>query len=472
MSVLSAGQGRSLVPVQGGRRRPSSLRRQAVRVITGHRIEVPVTELIYTATNRRGSIIEANCTFARLSGYDRNSLLGLPHNLIRHPDMPAGVFRAIWRELAAGRAAAGYVQNLSADGTAYWTFATFTPGGGGHLSIRQRPCTALLPEVADLYSQVRRYELELRAQGAATAESAVRGEARLLEGLAGLGFDSYHAFVLEVLPAEVAARNALRDGAPDEGPHRPGLEELFATVAATERGVRDLVAALHDNRADDPALSRLIDEARSTAEVLGGALSGADALPDEDPAGPAPTHLALPSRCSRVGTTLVALLEAARAVQYARQEMRCGAALAHLQTEMMSRYLHRLDTGLESAHSCTHTVERLTDALYAQLQEIGGVLRLNTSMTRRLDDLARALRTTTQDVAVCQGQGADLDPDMAGRLTELTSALSTAGRHLAGMRAVAERFEEAVAGFDPQQTARQLVRWDEALRHELTCAAS
>jgi hypothetical protein len=77
--------------------------------------------------------------FADVSGYSIEELVGSPHNMIRHPDMPAGVFRGIPADagsLLSGRAMAAFVKNLAKDGSAYWVFATITPLDGGFLSVR------------------------------------------------------------------------------------------------------------------------------------------------------------------------------------------------------------------------------------------------------------------------------------------------------------------------------------------------
>lgn len=377
-----------------------------------------MADLIYTATNRRGAIIEANSAFTRVSGYDRRQLLGVPHNLIRHPGMPAGAFRAIWTELMTGRAASGYVQNLTADGTSYWTFATFTPGGGGHLSIRQRPCSMLLPRIDELYADVRALELELREAGVCSTETAVRGEARLLAGLGTLGFADYRDFVLATLPAEVAARAAQGGGMPVDGPQRPGLAELFTAAERSEERVRDLAVALYENRGDDDELSRMIAAARGNAQALG--------------------------TTSRVGEALGSVISTAEALRSARHRMRCSAALAQLQAEMLGRYLCSLDAGEESCAAAAHTVERLTDALHQQFQGIGGGLRLSRDMAGHVDDLEQAIRRAVA-----------------------SEAIAVAAQHLAGMRAMAGRFATAVSGFDPVGASRDIVRLDQVLRGEL-----
>ena len=70
---------------------------------SGARHEVGVDELFFSTTDARGVISQANSVFVRLSRYRRDQLVGAPHNLIRHPDMPGGAFFLMWEALQAGQ---------------------------------------------------------------------------------------------------------------------------------------------------------------------------------------------------------------------------------------------------------------------------------------------------------------------------------------------------------------------------------
>ena len=96
-------------------------------------------ELFFSTTDSQGRIRRANSTFMRLSGYPRGALVGRAHNVVRHPDMPAGLFRSIWNAIEEGRAASAYITNRSADGGFYRVFATIVPSGDGYLSVRTLP---------------------------------------------------------------------------------------------------------------------------------------------------------------------------------------------------------------------------------------------------------------------------------------------------------------------------------------------
>lgn len=85
--------------------------------------DVPENELIVSRTDLNGRITYANETFASISGYEIDELLGKPHSIVRHPDMPSSVFEQMWKTLKNGDIWKGYVKNLRKDGGYYWVYA-------------------------------------------------------------------------------------------------------------------------------------------------------------------------------------------------------------------------------------------------------------------------------------------------------------------------------------------------------------
>ena len=105
-----------------------------------------------------GTIITyANDEFVALSGFSREELVGSPHNLVRHPDMPAEAFKDLWDTAKSGKPWHGMVKNRRKDGGFYWVDANVTPVMArgqlqGYVSIRSRPTRAQIAEavLADL----------------------------------------------------------------------------------------------------------------------------------------------------------------------------------------------------------------------------------------------------------------------------------------------------------------------------------
>ena len=85
--------------------------------------DVPENELIVSRTDLNGRITYANETFAAISGYEIDELLGKPHSIVRHPDMPSSVFDVMWKTLKSGEIWKGFVKNLRKDGGYYWVYA-------------------------------------------------------------------------------------------------------------------------------------------------------------------------------------------------------------------------------------------------------------------------------------------------------------------------------------------------------------
>ena len=171
---------------------------------TGARHEVGAGELFFSTTDGRGVIDQANSVFVRLSRYSQQELIGAPHNLIRHPDMPGAAFLVMWDTLAKGQPFCAYVDNLAADGSTYTVFATITPMRDGYLSVRSRPSYEPLNSAAHaIYRATRPIELQARSDGASAHDAAVAGVGEVVRLLGEAGFSSYEDLTLASLPLEV-----------------------------------------------------------------------------------------------------------------------------------------------------------------------------------------------------------------------------------------------------------------------------
>ena len=84
---------------------------------------VPKDELIVSRTNLKGIITYANDTFSKISGYTIDELIGKPHNILRHPDMPKIVFNELWKSLETKGYWNGVIKNLRKDEGFYWVYA-------------------------------------------------------------------------------------------------------------------------------------------------------------------------------------------------------------------------------------------------------------------------------------------------------------------------------------------------------------
>ena len=177
-------------------------------------------EIFFSRTDQRGVILAANYIFRRVSGYDWDDLLGAPHKLIRHPDMPKGVFWLFWDSLNRGEAIGAYVKNKARDGLYYWVYAVAMPFQDGYLSVRIKPSCNLLREIEKEYETLRLTEVE---DNISPEESA----AILLQRLQVLGYDDYPAFASDALAQELASRAELLGN-----PQNPATEQFVNMITA------------------------------------------------------------------------------------------------------------------------------------------------------------------------------------------------------------------------------------------------
>lgn len=118
----------------------------------------PDGRLIVSRTDLDGYITHANAAFIELSGYSREELVGAPHYILRHPDMPKAAFADLWSTIMSGRKWNGYVKNLRKDGAHYWVYATAIPNVRndkvvGYTSVRRKPSRKRIEELIPVYRQ-------------------------------------------------------------------------------------------------------------------------------------------------------------------------------------------------------------------------------------------------------------------------------------------------------------------------------
>lgn len=83
------------------------------------------TQTIVSKADLFGSLEYVNETFASVSGYDESELIGQPHNIIRHPDMPKVIFKVLWDNISKGKKFHGVIKNLAKSGRYYWVITDF-----------------------------------------------------------------------------------------------------------------------------------------------------------------------------------------------------------------------------------------------------------------------------------------------------------------------------------------------------------
>lgn len=119
------------------------------------------TDFLVPQTDEKGRILFANEDFCKIAGYTLDELIGQPHNIIRHPDMPKAAFKDLWDTVQKGKIWTGYVKNRTKDGGYYWVYATVFPniaceeGKCGFMSCRRKPSREEIAEAESLYQTMR-----------------------------------------------------------------------------------------------------------------------------------------------------------------------------------------------------------------------------------------------------------------------------------------------------------------------------
>lgn len=164
---------------------------------SGREISFHPNDIIVSKTDLRGILTYVNDVFMATAGYDERELLGQPHSIIRHPDMPRCIFQLLWEYVQSGREVFSYVNNMAANGDNYWVFAHVTPcfdQAGimtGYHSVRRVPAERALAEIRPLYERLLAEERshEDRAQGLAASSELLH------RMILDRGHDSYNRMV-------------------------------------------------------------------------------------------------------------------------------------------------------------------------------------------------------------------------------------------------------------------------------------
>ena len=152
------------------------------------------SEIIVSKTDTKGRITYGNELFLKLAGYAEKDILGQPHNIVRHSDMPRAIFKLLWEYIQAGTEINAYVVNKSNNGDYYWVFANVTASYDsngkiiGYYSVRRKPTPQALNVIKPLYKKL------LSAEKSGGIEASLKILNELLEKNGG----RYDKFILSL----------------------------------------------------------------------------------------------------------------------------------------------------------------------------------------------------------------------------------------------------------------------------------
>jgi len=156
-------------------------------------IEMKPNDFIVSKTDTKGRLTYVNQIFMTMAGYTEEELLGKPHNIIRHPDMPKAVFKLLWDMIQNKEEIFAYVINKTKKGDAYWVYANVTPSYDergniiGYYSVRRKPNEKALALIKPLYAQM------LQAE-----KSGVNAGTKLLTDILNEKGVGYNEFIIAI----------------------------------------------------------------------------------------------------------------------------------------------------------------------------------------------------------------------------------------------------------------------------------
>jgi PAS domain S-box-containing protein len=158
-------------------------------------------DFIVSKTDLKGRITYGNQTFIQFSGFEESEILGVQHNVIRHPDMPRAIFKLLWSSIQNTQEIFAYVKNICKDGSFYWVIANITPSIDatgqvlGYYSVRRKPHARAIPVITDLYRKM------LDEERRVGSRDAIDASTRLMHGFLNQKGMSYEQFVLSLQSA-------------------------------------------------------------------------------------------------------------------------------------------------------------------------------------------------------------------------------------------------------------------------------
>ena len=406
---------------------------------------------IISHTDDKGRITFVNDDFAEISGYVVDELIGQPHNILRHPDMPAEAFRDLWATVKAGRPWAGVVKNRCKNGDHYWVRASVTPKvDGGYMSVRVRPSREEISAAEALYARMRR-EPKLRLREGQLAQ------ARFLRWIDDLRIG--YRLVLVMLPLTLLLIGALLNSMISSNRIEDAYSAYIENDVARQAGFLKLygqglqMGQATRNAMLDPKNRQAYDNYRSATETFENVLVtmrahdakfGKSGLPEK--------IAALRVEHKKTQEQVLALIQAGRLDEAKTllntEETPKWRAMRDLMLAEIKRQDENVPVVLADLHADAERAEMRSLVLTALALGLGALL--SGLMLARI---ARQAKETERLVAEVAG----------GNLAQVISAVShdELGSILSRVAILRNRLHEAISLI--QQTARVLLRSSERL---------
>ena len=369
-------------------------------------------ERLISTTDLQGNITYCNEAFIAISGYTREELIGSPHNLVRHPDMPPPVFGHMWATLKEGKPWMGIVKNRCKNGDFYWVSAYVTPileQGRviGYESVRSLPSAAEIRRATELYARLNAGKapvaLGRRLSGVVTAcWSSLLAGGVVLSGHFLLD-DSIQAVLIVAALVGVSTHQLLRQ--------RSSIERILS---------------------DHPKLFSSAIIAPTYSDQVGA---------------PARLDLALHSESARLQTALTRLADAGESV---RQKARESSQLAKSEAELLEQQRHETDQSAAAITQMTSTIQEVSQNVQETAQAAANAESLVHSGRDKAEESLTSMRelgAAVSDIGQAVGELANSTQSI-GSVADVITAIAEQTNLLALNAAIeAARAGEAGRGF-------------------------
>lgn len=158
-----------------------------------------MNDILVSRTDGKGMIVAANDVFQSVSGYPWEKLHNAPFSILRHEDMPRGLFWLLWRFLQDGKPVAAFFKNKTQSGEHFWVFSMTVPLPTGYMSVCLKPNEPLLGAIEKLYCEL----IKIECDGQVTPEQCA---GIFLDKLKAIGYEDYSAFMSAAVASQTIAR--------------------------------------------------------------------------------------------------------------------------------------------------------------------------------------------------------------------------------------------------------------------------
>lgn len=413
--------------------------------------EVDVNDIFFSVTDAKGVMTHVNDVFIRYAQYNADEMIGKPHNLIRHDEMPGGAFKLMWDTIEDGRPFAAYVRNRAKSGSAYDVLATVTPlPNGGYLSVRTCPMTDRFEAAGQLYQEANLVEHEAKANGVGRRERAVIGAEKMGELL-----PDYDAFIRDALPAEVQALEDAGFTLPEgTGSIYEAARELYSQLdqfMVTQTAIKNAAEELRK------ASATLVEENAVTNNVKA-------EMENVVTEGASRTLLLAPLQVwatmrGIIDENAASLAEVAEDLYAKTANARMAIALARLHTAQTAQF--------STEQGAQDSMRLLVDALEVDVREMDDAVFLHSSFRRRVELKVKSISELTKiplEMIRRWSQNTNdssMGEEVAPLVAQVNHAMEAADASIAQLQRSAEKLAQAPS---TDEVRAALDRLSEAVR--------